>query len=285
MSIHKFSIYILLLSLVIGLSTLLPYYLPNGAVRGGEFLRYADYLNFTATNRITARHPDKMTQDGYWLWYQRVWFLFNNVFTTDKPTDFEQAAYFNTKHLAPQKYTSLSQRQAYYRWSNRYFISHPYRVKWMDAADQTVGNLILTLPKAVSWLGYSNAEIRTFVIKGNKLILDDMLPKISDLLDYTNLEHQLTKKEAFFWDAQALADEQALIQPLYKALSEESLLILTQNLNAAYGVEINLLDVGERWAFGMHLMGYLGITPAMMPEPGGCWNILNLNLPVYEAQL
>lgn len=282
MSIHKISIYIFSLSLVVGLSTLLPYYLPNNTFRGGEFLRYGDYLNFTATNGISPKCQDKMVQDGYWLWYHRVLFLFNNTFITDKPNDFERAAYFNTKHLAPQRYTSLSQRQAYYRWSNQYFMNHHYRVKWMDAADQTVGNLILTLPKVVSWLGYSNGEIRAFVIKGNKLILDDMLPKISDLLDNTNLDNQLSKKEVFFWDAQALADEQALIQPLYQALSKESLLILTQNLNAAYGVEINLLDIAERWAFGMHLMGYLGITPTMMPEPGGCWNILNLNLPIYE---
>jgi len=43
-----------------------------------------------------------------------------------------------------------------------------------------------------------------------------------------------------------------------------------------------LLDISERWAFGMHVMGYLGITPSMMPEPGGCWSLLKFNAPIYE---
>jgi len=282
MSLQRFYTYFLLLLLVVSISTFGQYYFSKKTSSGGEFSHYKSYLNFTATNQLESLTKDSMHQQGYWLWNHRILFLLNSIISIDTDVAFEQAALFNTNNLAAQQYINLPQRQAYYKWANRYFIDHQYPVRWMDAADQTVGSLMLALPKIVSWLGYSNAEIRTFILDGNKLILDDMLPRINDLVAHTNLDELLSKKEAFLWDAQALTDEQALIQPLYEALSTESIWILENNLNTTYGVEIDLLNISERWAFGMHLMGYLGTTPAMMPEPGGCWSLLNFSDPIYE---
>ncbi|GEM_PF-2184516 len=282
MPTQRYPIYFLLLLIVISFSTCGQHYLPKKNRLGGEFLQYKNYLDFTAANELKPLPKDKMHQQGYWLWNHRIRFLLTPILSNDTAITFEQAALINTGNLAAQQYANLSQRQAYYKWANRYFINHEYPVRWMNAADQTVGNLMLALPKIISWLGYSNAEIRTFILNGNKLILDDMLPRINDLVANTNLDKQLTKKEAFLWDAQTLADEQALIQPLYTALSSKSIQLLENNLNATYGAKIDLLNISERWAFGMHLMGYLGITPAMMPESGGCWSLLNFSPPIYE---
>lgn len=268
--------------LMVSISICGRHYLPNKTSSGGEFLQYNNYLNFIATSDLKPLPKRNIHQQGYWLWQHRIQFLFDNIFSTGAPIAFEQAALFNTNNLAAQKYVNLPQRQAYYKWANRYFIDHQYSVRWMDAADRTVGNLMLALPKIISWLGYSNAEIRSFILSGNKLILDDMIPRINDLMANTNDEQQLTKQEAFLWDAQTLADEQALIQPLYIALSPKSISILENNIGTTYGIKIDLLNISERWAFGMHLMGYLGITPSMMPEPGGCWRLLNFNVSIHE---
>lgn len=282
MSIQRCFICFILLLIAVSISTCGQPYFPKKISSGGEFLQYKHYLDFTAVNKQTPLEKSNLHQQGYWLWHHRIRFLLNSIISTDATIAFEQAAIFNTNNLAAQQYVNLPQRQAYYKWANRYFIDHQYPVRWMDAADQTVGNLMLALPRIISWLGYSNAEIKTFILHGNQLILEDMLPRINDLIASTNLNKQLTKEEAFLWDAQTLADEQALIQPLYETLSTESIRILENNLDTTYGVKIDLLNISERWAFGMHLMGYLGITPAMMPESGGCWSLLNLSTPIYE---
>ena len=279
MSIKKCFVCFLFLLITVITITCGQHYLPKKTSTGGEFLKYQYYLDYTTAHKIASLPQSKMGEQGHWLWNHRIRFLLSNLIATDSNVAFEQAALINTSNLAAQQYVNLPQRQAYYKWANRYFIHHQYPVRWMDAADRTVGNLMLALPKIISWLGYSNAEIRSFILNGNKLILDDMLPRINDLVANTNLDKQLTKQEAFLWDAQALADEQALIQPLYNALSKESIKILENNLNTTYGVKIDLLNISERWTFGMHVMGYLGITPKMMPEPGGCWTHLNLNTP------
>lgn len=277
MPLQKCYIYLLLLVLAVGIGNFGKYHLPNGAFFGGEFLKYQNYLDFVVTNELQPLNKANMYQQGYWLWNHRILFLLNNVIPIGGNIAFEQAAYFNTKEIAPQQYANLAQRQAYYRWANQYFERHKYRIKWMKAADKTIGTLAFGLPKLVSWLGYSNAEIRAFILKGNKLILDDMLPRINDLMSNTSLEKQLTAEEALQWDAQTLADEQALIQPLYKVLSKESIRILENNLSTTYGVKINMLSIPERWTFGMHLMGYNGITPDRMPVPGGCWSQINMD--------
>ncbi|MFK7984263.1 MAG: hypothetical protein AB8G86_30095 [Saprospiraceae bacterium] len=279
MSIQRRYICFILLLIAVSISTCGQQYLPKKTNSGGEFLQYKDYLDFTVVNELKSLAKPNLHQQGYWLWHHRIQFL---LISTNKNAAFEQAARFNTNNLAARQYVNLPQRQAYYKWANLYFIDHKYPVRWMEVADQTVGNLMLALPKIISWLGYSNPEIRRFILNGNKLILDDMLPRINDFMTNTHLEKQLSKKEAFLWDAQTLADEQALIQPLYESLSKESIEILENNLKTTYGVDIDLLNISERWAFGMHLMKYLGITPVMMPEPGGCWSLLNFNTPIYE---
>ena len=54
--------------------------------------------------------------------------------------------------------------------------------------------------------------------KGNKAIFNDVLPKLNDLLSNDPLKGEEAKQ----WDMNALAEEQTLIDPLYKGLSKST---------------------------------------------------------------
>lgn len=240
----------------------------------GEFLTYQHYLDFVDANFQEKLPREKLSEQGYWLWWQRVCFMGGDFPSSIQQNAFEQAAYTNTKEIAINHYNELPERQAYYRWANDYFTKRGIKVKWMNAADKTVGNLSMALMPPVEWLGYTNKEIQQFIIKGNKVILDDMMPRIKDLAFYENF----SVEDALKWDAQLLADEQTLIQPFYKKLSVKSISMLERNIERFYGVKINLIKVEERWSFGMHLMGYVGILPTMMPNAKGNWQEVIINL-------
>ena len=246
----------------------------------GEFLTYQRYVHFVNTHSQEKLPQHKLSEQGYWLWWQRVCFMEGGFFSSIQQKTFEQAAIINTKEVAVDHYKTLPERQAYYRWANGYFSQRDIKVKWMGAADKTVGNLLLALMPPAKWLGYTNEEIQQFIIKGNKLILDDMMPKIRDLGRY---EH-FSIEDALKWDAQLLADEQALIQQLYKKLSIQDIAIIEKSIQRLYGVKINLINVKERWSFGMHLMGYTGIMPNMMPNAGGNWEQVRINELVKEIK-
>lgn len=238
----------------------------------GEFLTYQQYLYFADTSSQERLPKYKLSEQGHWLWWQRVCFMEGGFLSSIQQNTFEQAALVNTNQAAANHYKTLPERQAYYRWANTYFNKKRIKVKWMDAADKTVGNLLMALMPPAKWLGYTSEEIQQFIVVGNKLILDDMMPKIKDL----NYHKDFSMENAFKWDAQLLSDEQTLIQQLYENLSNKNIVLLEKNIQLFYGVSINLLDVKERWSFGMHLMGYTGIVPNMMPVAGGDWEQVSI---------
>lgn len=244
----------------------------------GEFLTYRHYLDFVQTHFKEKLPPNKLSKQGYWLWWQRVSFMEGGFLATFQQNAFEQAALTNTQQMAHDHYHKLPERQAYYRWANDYFNRKGTPVKWMNAADRTVGNLSMALLPPAKWLGYANEEIQQFIIEGNKLILDDMMPRIKDLTLYEDF----TKMDALKWDAQLLADEQTLIQPLYEQLSPKSIRLLESNIRRLYGVNVNLLSIEKRWAFGTHLMGYMGVLPDMMPVAKGDWKTVSIKIKTHE---
>ena len=238
-----------------------------------EFPTYVAYQSYANANGFAALPHEKMGGQGHWLRSDRGGQVASSrgMSAVSTMTDvFRQAASVNTFHGRPGEYQTVPERQAYYGWADEFFTQSGYQVKWMNAAEKTVGNLNMAqgafarLMGAISPIG-SNAEINNFIETGNKAILDDMMPRVLGLA----FEGPLTGEQARAWDAQTLSDEQNLIQPFYEALSQESRDMLTSNLKFKYGDQWSgdLMNPNDRWQFGMRLMGYEDARGDCMPEP------------------
>jgi RHS repeat-associated protein len=243
-----------------------------------EFPTYRLYKEYAKKNCLEILSETEMYKQGHWLSLHRNHYISGGTYASGTlGTVFSRAAALNTASLASSEYTNLEERQAYYKWANNFFSGKGFEVKWMKAAESTVGTLSLALLPPASWFGYSNDEINTFIRDGNKLILDDMIPKVNELVTIYSKKGALKGDNALKWDAQALSEEQNLIQSLYDQLSTESVKILQKKLENFYGFEDNVLDASDRWRFGMKQMGY-DVTPDMMPEPGGNYEDVNLQI-------
>jgi hypothetical protein len=126
--------------------------------------------------------------------------------------------------------------------------------------------------------GIANIELQGAMREGNQIIFDNVLPKLKKLLD----GGQLKGKAALNWDMQVLAEEQALIQPMYLRMSKQTLEKLNSitrkkgvvRLGAAFGGDkipegkynkagkvpgfdlfnnSNIQNIGDRWRYGMVL--------------------------------
>src|SRR5690606_26732046 len=233
-----------------------------------EFPSYAVYKREMGANALSR---NDMWKQGHWLTDDRGRTVSSRgmTHTTSNSPVFEKAALYNTLRNNSGDYTSLAQRKSYYDWADKYSSSKGNEVKWMGAASKTVSSLGKALGGFSAFLNIfsnygSNKEIRNFIEAGNKAILDDMMPRVKEMLQGTTL----TGNQAMQWDAQTLSDEQNLIQPFYESLSSESVEVLNNNLKTVYGDSWkgDLLNPNDRWEFGMRLMGY-DVKGSQMPEP------------------
>ena len=178
---------------------------------------------------------------------------------------FNSAAEFNTRKGNTQFYTNLQEREDYYEWVDTKTKGRGDEVKWAGAAEDAVDFLQYGLWGLAEGVGMSNENIRNFIIQGNKVILDDVMPTINKLFEGKVLKGADAKK----WDAQTLSNEQNVIQPLYNNLSEDDLKILNDNIKLTYGDDWSgsVENQSDRWVFGMKQMGYKDVKPWDMPIP------------------
>lgn len=78
--------------------------------------------------------------------------------------------------LDSKPFVNLFDRENYYKWGDKMAKDFGSEVRWMGAAAGTVNILSYTLTEPASWVGSSNEEINNFIVVGNKVILDDMMP-------------------------------------------------------------------------------------------------------------
>jgi RHS repeat-associated protein len=203
---------------------------------------------------------------------------------------FEQANIYNLGQSGGSgEYNSIAQRASFYEWFQGYSGRLGHETRWAGAAAQVASavdylsakngglgdhfmGLVISLPFGFS----TKSEISEFSEAGNKAIFDDVFPKLGSLIQGP----KITGTSARDWDAKTLAAEQRLIQPLYEKLSP-----------AAYaGVQIGaaqpglyragqlitglapfegrtVMNVSDRWAYGMKSMGYQDANASTMPPP------------------
>jgi RHS repeat-associated protein len=173
-----------------------------------------------------------------------------------------------------EEYTSISQRSDFYNWFQNETKSLGYETQWAGAASK-VADAIDNLAKIANGVGLD--EISDFANKGNKEIFDNVFPKLATLQRNGPIKGQ----EAQSWDAKTLAQEQTLVQPLYNSLSSSSKGMLNYTSKQIFPINLiskgmgmnvspfpksgNLLDVKDRWSYGMSNMGYKNI--GTMPKP------------------
>lgn len=243
-----------------------------------EFPSYKAYVSFAKSKGLKVHTNKDIWKQGHWTEEDRggkevyVGYGFGKI--TPMTDVFRKAANLNTTNLRSADYTTLPERQAYYKWANEHFTKKGFEVKWMGAAEKTVATLGLAMSPGASLFGFSNKEINKFISDGNKLILDDMISRVKEL---NEMKTPLKGDDALKWDAQTLSDEQDLIQDLYCNLSSESVKKLQSNLETMEGFEGDVLSAADRWVYGMKQMGYT-VTADMMPAPGGDYKEVPLQM-------
>lgn len=243
-----------------------------------EFESYKSYKKYAKSNGLEVLPEGKIGSQGHWL-------------TSDRKSGSSVWAEANKHNLGQangaSQYTNIEQRAAFYGWFQSATKDLKFETRWAGAASK-VAQAINEMANPtlmginVTYLadkeGYSSPEARDFANTGNRMIFEDVFPKLAALYKGPALKGQAASD----WDAMALSQEQNLIQPLYESTpafglisaSSKQLLFGSSTLAKMKDIGIapfprngNLNNVGERWQYGMQNMGY-NVTPSQMPNPG-----------------
>jgi hypothetical protein len=211
------------------------------------------------------------------------------------------ACLHNLNAIDSSQYVRIVERQDFYRWFYEYTTSLGYGTRWALAAyivargAHQIADMDVEHATANDTLGLANVELQGAMREGNQVIFDNVLPKLKKLLD----GGKLTGRAALTWDMQVLAEEQTLIQPMYKRLAPQTVqqldYIARKTRFAGLGAwetgedkvtagpgrkagtvpafgESSLLSVRDRWTYGMKLGSYFtpggtGFDPSRDPTP------------------
>ena len=178
-----------------------------------------------AVNRILARRErEGATQTQDWSTADRE----NNT------TRWQSANEANLLAGRSSEYTTPAERSAFYRWFYIATTNHPdparrSECRWPLAASVVAAGVwgMVDMPNSegvAKLAGVTTEEVQTILRRGNQVIMDDVFPKLRDL--WLNPRRG---QAALDWDAETLAEEQNLVQPLYDGASTEANTIL-QNM-------------------------------------------------------
>lgn len=185
------------------------------------------------------------------------------------------------------QFINIEQRAAFYGWFQSATDAKGFETRWAGAASGVAFAINeLANPSVAGFnvtaiadaLGYSSSEARSFADMGNKMIFEDVFPKLQTHFNWA----PITGEAAKAWDTLALSQAQNRIQPLYKisssfgllSASSKQLLACSSMIAKMKNIDIapfpkngNLMNVGERWKYGMGGMGY-NVIPSQIPNPG-----------------
>ena len=216
---------------------------------------------------------------------QSEWY---NIDGRTEQSSFGSAAMNNLMTLNNKAYTRIMERAEFYEWFQGASEAKGFKTRWAGAASKVataVGLVAGELPDhadmgtapITDFLGYSNDAIRAFSYAGNEMIFNDALPKLRAIYTGPVREGELAETT----DKIMLAQEQNLVQRLYKAQSESTIRLLSDGAKqkswfvrniapvpvGPFPESFNLMSVRDRWVYGMHGMNYGWVLPATMPSP------------------
>jgi hypothetical protein len=216
----------------------------------------------------------------------------------------QAACLANLQAADTSQYIKVVERRDFYKWFYQYALARGFQTRWALAAHVVANgaHLIADMDDDHAWandsLGLANVELQGTMREGNQVIFDNVLPKLRDLL----AGEPLRGRAAIEWDMRILAEEQALVQPLYDRMDARTvaqLLYIARKTRfagvgawvsgedevpdgtgirggtvPAFGDTANIKDPRQRWAYGMKVgdqftPGGTGFDPGRdrMPTP------------------
>jgi uncharacterized protein DUF4157 len=204
---------------------------------------------------------------------------------------FETANLHNLAANDHTQYTRIEERRDFYHWFYNYTNAKGYTTRWAlaaslvaNGADQ-VAHMDPVMEGGGQWVGTINDELQGMMRIGNQVIFDNVFHKLNALLQRSK-NGPVTGAEAVRWDMETLAEEQTLIQPLYKSVSSETIAKLdkvarikgwawwgakatsgdhvkgTNNINDGkmppFGDDnpnASITNINDRWNYGMKVAG------------------------------
>ena len=166
---------------------------PNGSSVRGEVQTDAD-----------VQHPGQWTRDD----------RLNNT------ARWREANLYNLQNGNSGRYETIDQRRDFYRWFYEHSVDEGYETRWPLAASIVANGAYEVAYPGVSGeaAGSIPNELQGAMRIGNQVIFDDAFPKLQALLD----DPALTGQDALQWDMQTLSEEQALVQPMYNVMSQQT---------------------------------------------------------------
>ncbi|MEQ8681341.1 MAG: SpvB/TcaC N-terminal domain-containing protein [Cyclobacteriaceae bacterium] len=232
-----------------------------------EFESYKAYKSYAQESGIDVLSRNQIGSQGHWLSSDRS----NNsqVWKTANAYNLNQESGYN-------QYATIEQRADFYGWFQSASENLGHEIKWAGAASEVahgINMLTWEMGGLTDALGYSSPEAREFAQTGNRMIFEDVFPKLRSLYNGPALQGE----DALNWDAMTLSQEQHLIQPLYQSTPALGLLSAAAKQRLTFSSWVapvkpfprngNLLDVSQRWEYGMRNMGH-DVNRTQMPAPG-----------------
>lgn len=168
---------------------------PKGLEGEKEYPNKAAYLAENPNGKLDG-------SDGHWLTSDRE----NNTSVWNSAN-----AYNLQQPEGNKEYTLIVQRADFYNWFQSATDKKGFELKWPGAAGEVAHAVNLLTNYWVRFSGFSNESAVNFANAGNKIIFNDVFSKLREAYNGAPLKG----KEAYNWDANALSQEQNLIQPLY----------------------------------------------------------------------
>ena len=191
-------------------------------------LRLQQAAGNAAVNRMLARRE---RTDDTSVTQVQDWTTSDRVTSTARWGAANEA---NLLALRSSEYTTPAERSSFYRWFYIATTNHPdparrSECRWPLAASVVAAGVwgMVDLPNSegiAKLAGVTTEEVQTILRRGNQVIMDDVFPKLREL--WLNPRRG---QAALDWDAETLAEEQNLVQPLYDGASTEANTIL-QNM-------------------------------------------------------
>jgi hypothetical protein len=119
------------------------------------------------------------------------------------------------------QYVRIIERRDFYQWFYQHTADLGYTTRWALAASvvatgaHEVADMNPGLESMGQITGTVSNELQGMMREGNQVIFDNVFPKLRALLR----GGPLTGRAALQWDMNVLSEEQALIQPMYMAVS------------------------------------------------------------------
>jgi len=132
----------------------------------------------------------------------------------------KDACLHNLLNVNREQYSKIEERRDFYKWFYEATAAKGYHTRWALAAYIVASGMAEMA--SVDWMeGVSpiTNEMQGLARIGNQVIFDDVLPKLKELW----VNGPLTGGDALKKDAEILAEEQQLIQTMYKGLSTDTM--------------------------------------------------------------